>query len=102
MVGEKKRKITVAQGKNTIFYLKAHFTFFEETVLLESWVKSKSLYHSKKAVNNLLHLALYLPIPVSQFNIMNNRIQNVLAFRAITFKNLDVLLLKCHMGCVCV
>lgn len=53
----------------------------------------------------MLHLALCLLIPVSQFNIMNNRIQNVLAFRAITFKKSGFLNSKMPYGvcaCVCV
>lgn len=52
MVGKKKNRIRVTQGKNTFFfffYLESYFTFFEEMVLLESWVKSKPLHHSEKS-----------------------------------------------------
>ena len=48
----------------------------------------------------MLHLAFYSSIQVSWLNIVMNRIQNVLAFSAVSLENLDASIPKCHVGCV--
>lgn len=50
MVGKKKQDKSNPRKKHFFFfYLESYFTFFEEMVLLESWVKSKPLHHSEKS-----------------------------------------------------
>ena len=48
----------------------------------------------------MLHLAFYSSIQVSWLNIVMNRIQNVLAFSAVSLENLDASIPKCHVVCV--